>query len=207
MNDSTNNKEIIRYITTGCNGRRYMIGVMVAFKRDINSDKFYLGYSLKHKDDWAIYDDIPSAAYVVEDKETGEETVEYDYNIIGSLPFNKGIALETARKRAVTWSMEPCEVPLIPESIRNELILFLDRAVRYFKTSEMPPWVPDTINNTNFKTIVESIYTKRDKMKINKVKALKAERVVLLTQLENAERQIMQITNSKSSHCFRYNGE
>jgi hypothetical protein len=207
-------KEIIRYISTECNGRRYIIGAMVAFKRDIESNKFYIGFSLKHKDDWAIYDDVPSAAYVIEDEETGEEIVEYDYNIIGSIPFNKSIALETARSRAINWTMEPCEAMKIigedeetgedilesklPESIRNEFILFLDRAVRYFKINEMPEWIPEDINNEHFKTIVESIYTKRDRKKINKVKSLKSERIVLITQLENVERQIMQITNSKS---------
>ncbi|MBC8427379.1 MAG: hypothetical protein H8D97_00660 [Proteobacteria bacterium] len=177
---SNQSPEIIQYIRYNRGERRHLIGAMIAFKRDRTSNKFYIGWSLKHKDDWALYNNTCHCIKEKEKEKDNNNELDYDPIIIGTLPFNKDIALNTARKRGINWAMAPCEAPKIPDSIRDEFIIFLDRSMRYFKVSPqqqelMPEWIPSDINNDGFKDIVDDIYQKRNQQRINTIRTLRSD--------------------------------
>jgi hypothetical protein len=169
---SNPNKEIVRYIRYNRGDRRHPIGAMVAFKRNAEADKFYIGWSLKHEVDWAVYGDVPNNSYIEVDQDTKEETEILTYPIVNIKPFNKVIALETARKRGINWAMTPCDSKEIPESIINEFILFTDRAMRYFKTEEIPEWISNQLDTSDFKSWVEEVYQERERLRANEVKTM-----------------------------------
>lgn len=170
MNDSKQQgPEIIRYIRHNRGERRHLVGAMVAFKRDRTSDIWYIGWSFKHKQDWAIYEWCDCRLV----NDCGHNFCPYcEKDIIDSVPFDKSIALNTARKRAIDWNMGPCEANKkpIPDSINAEFQLFLDRAMRYFQTTKMPKWIPDSINNPNFKENVQFLYNDKTEKKENYIK-------------------------------------
>jgi len=115
-------KELVQYIKYDNGERLFLQGVFVSFKHDVKSDKFYMGWSLKHKLDWAIYN------------EHGR--------IIDSIPFNKKLAINIAKGRAIKWAIG-CrdDVPEVPIKIVEPFDQFIDRSMRYFKTPEYPEWI------------------------------------------------------------------
>ena len=172
--------EIIRYIRHNRGDRRHLIGCMVAFKRDRTSNKFYIGWSLKHKEDWGLY----------------AQTCSGDEVIIGALPFDKKIALETARSRAIKWTMEPCEAPPIPNSIEDEFLLFLDRAMRYFKTTSMPEWVSQEYEDVNFQEVIQILYNNKTEKKQQYIQTLHNNAEWYQKQMELCMRKIKKISKN-----------
>ena len=181
-------KEIIRYIKEEHNGRRYIVGALVAYNRKVGDKTFYLGLVLKHKEDWAIYDCEPNG-YSGKDK--GKNVPSYP--IIGSLPFDKSIALETARSRAISWTMCPHKA-FIPPSISDELMLFTDRARRYFKTDYIPNWMSQ--DSGSLKAQVESIYQDRERKRKNRINYLVDQRKLALKNLQLIESEIQRLSPS-----------
>lgn len=170
--------EIIRYVRHDRGDRRHLIGAMVAFKRDRTSDVWYIGWSLKHKIDWAVYCDCPNQEEVIVDAQ----------------PFDKKIALSAARERAVNWNMAPCEAREIPDSILDDFIIFIDRAMRYFQTDTMPTWIPESINNDGFKDVIDEIYEERKLKKENLVNSLRCNLEWYHKQISMIQNQIVKLS-------------
>lgn len=147
---TTTTPEIIQYIRYQRGDRQHLIGALVAFKRERNSSKWYIGWSLKHKDDWAVY--------------SGNS-----YQNVEAKPFDKKIALNAARERAIKWAIEPCSALPIPQSILKEFILFVSRGHRYFKNDDCPSWIWNQLDPKEFKSTVKLLLNEIDQQKQNRI--------------------------------------
>jgi hypothetical protein len=188
-------KEIVQYLRHGRGDNQYITGVMVAFKDEVDSETFKIGYSLKAKEDWALY------AYPHPDatKETA--------SIIGCEFFDKQLALQTARNRAIKWEENPDKAHFktvdgqrvskasIPPSMAKDFILFLDRARRYYKVDKefFPEWIPNSVKLA-FDVYVQHIFDERQADKARMVESLKKQHQTYKTKMLNIEKQVQVLT-------------